>query len=273
MRLFFLCVVACLVSLLVPGARRAAADGPSTTDEVRALRETVQKQAKEIELLRAQVEALTRKQGAPRTSSVAAPVTQPATAVAVTPAVAKAIKSVLFIRDTSSNDIRAMDDDILRSIEQLTPDQKFNIFLHGSNGVTTLAPGYFLAATPENQRRAKSFLNTWSGGSAHLEEALRSAINYKPDVIWVVGIGDAKDPASVLKAIKAANTTHIPINTTIKYSRTGEADHFHWQLAKDSGGVCVNSKGNPADEPVVPVTIAPAAPVQPTSRPTILKVN
>lgn len=233
--------------------------------ELKMLRATVARQAKEIESLRAELAAL-RKHGLSEPVHVA-PV-----------AVARKVKNVLFVVDGHSGfaHLRTARGDIDRALEQFQSGQAFNIFVHGSRGVTALQRGFFIEATPENRRRAEQFLNFMPLGAGCLEDALHYAINQRPDLICLLSVGKTKDVAAALRAVKEHNAgPRIPINTTLKYAiHSPAADkHFLWQLAKDNGGRCTNADGEDADEPVVPNVVAPAPKPTPVQTPDLFRLN
>ncbi len=161
-----------------------------------------------------------------------------------------------------------------QSINDLQADQSFNLFIPYRDGVDALQKGFFVLATPENKRRAGKLLARHRFYEGHLEDALKAAINYRPDLICVATKGEVKEMEATLKMLRQANGAHpIPIDTCLKFSPSVQMQHFLWQLSKESGGVCLDEKNQPADEPVLPVKAVEPTQTPAPAKPGIFRVH
>ena len=254
--------------------------------ELKMLRNAVVRQTKELEQLRAENAAMKKELEALRPARETAKVVeQPVKAVgqAVKPAEQaikageRKVRNVLFVVGTSEAaypPYHHARQEILHAIEQLPADQSFNVLLRSSKGVVVMQKGNFVVAGPENHHRATQFLNAANSGYGCLEDALRYAINWRPDVICLLYAGTVKDVDAALKTVREHNVgPRIPINSSLKHCSDPASAHLLWQLAKESGGICTASEGKAADEPVVPVVVAPAKKEPEAPKPTVFQIK
>jgi hypothetical protein len=133
-------------------------------------------------------------------------------------------------------------------------DQKASLFMKS-----------LVRPTPDGIRRLDAYLEdiTTTGGAGTIE-GFRLALSLRPTQIWLASDGDFEGP-EVVGAIRRLNSAHVPINTVLSMAKGEDVPaHNLWQLAHDSGGVCIGEDGKPAPEPQPRPKVVRKAP---TSRP------
>ena len=131
--------------------------------------------------------------------------------------------------------------ELIKSLEHLDTVHQFQIVFYNERVVVfnpTGTPGRLAFATDENKQRAARFLDsiTATGGTDH-EEALRTAIRLRPDVIFF--LTDADDPKlSEAQLAKIRSTAAGTIINTIEFGPGAKPDgpSFLEALARQNGG-------------------------------------
>lgn len=188
----------------------------------------------------------------------AGPATKPAAPVnpPVKPPAAKAPEKkkarVVFAINAEGGAIQILEDaedNILAAIRDMKRGQFFNIVASQDLKSVSFqkAP---VPPTKDNLEAAGDFLKRVTSSAANEPSvAIVAAARQRPDVIWFIDIGneEEKDLAAIKKAAAG-----IRVNTAARYaSPPGDlkATHNLWQIARDTGGVCVGDDGKPIDEP------------------------
>jgi hypothetical protein len=140
--------------------------------------------------------------------------------------------------------LRAVKAELLKSLEHLDTVHQFQIVFYNERPVVfnpTGTAGRLAFATDENKRLAARFLDSINadGGTDH-EQALRTAVNLRPDVIFF--LTDADDPK--LTAAQLAKIRNLAAGIIINCVEFGPGDKpsgttFLETLAKQNGGAYV----------------------------------
>lgn len=158
-------------------------------------------------------------------------------------------KRVVFLIDTSGSMLLRLPEvreEVGKALTALRADQEFCLI--GAGESVAALDAATLPTTPVNMARAAGWLNGLQAvGEADAVAGLRAALGMHPDVIWFVTDGDLADHAAVLKYLRQQNRDRVRINTTLRFATGAEDDstRFLWQLARESGGVCVDAGGKP----------------------------
>ena len=178
-------------------------------------------------------------------------------------------KRVVFAIDYTDYSTTAARDEVRRAIAELQPDQWFNVVLTTAEGPrpfsTTMLP-----ATPTNREKGSAFAGSQMA-RCKPEDSLAAALQFHPQVVYFIGIG--VDDATRDEVKKRNAGVNAKVNTTTAFGISSLAQQrVLWQIARDTGGVCVDSKGNAVDEPVLPVRIDRPEP-KPATKPSIFGRN
>jgi hypothetical protein len=237
-----------------------AQESDSTNNEIRLLRTTNDRLARENDALRAEIDALRKRlvEGEPTTRPAALSAGGGGTAPA--PA-----KRIVFIMDGSGSMLNQIDrerDDVRRQIEELKPDQLFAVVFDQEDGFNPF-PNGLVPATQENKSRVLSlFPKLYARGTDNFTTSLKAALAMNPDLIWWIGDAPQNRPSD-LSDIKKWNTRKVKINTSprnLNQDRDGSTAWFAWKVASDSGGTCFDETGQA-------VTAAPPEPPLPPAPP------
>jgi hypothetical protein len=131
--------------------------------------------------------------------------------------------------------------ELIKSLDRLDTVHQFQIVFYNERPVVfnpTGTPGRLAFATDENKQRAAKFLDSIAatGGTDH-EEALRTAIGLRPDVIFF--LTDADDPKlSAAQLAKIRRSAAGTIINTIEFGPGAKpkGSNFLEDLAKQNGG-------------------------------------
>lgn len=271
--------IAVLLVLLVPLLLRLPLSAAEPATEP-APADTAAAQSAELRLLRAQVKQLQSELAALKTQNAALkarllavnvdpdPATQPTASSSAKP------RRVVFIADyTTFGSAGDIHEQIRQAIGQLTDDQWFNVVVSDPRTARPFSK-LMVQATPVNREKAIAFLpdaRAFLYGNPAM--TLPAALQLRPEAIYFFGTGVSSDTLADLKKRNDAGI-HARFYTTTAFTPPGYPAMLHalWQLAHDSGGVCIDAKGNPIDEPVIPVTIERPQP-KPATKPSIFKLN
>jgi hypothetical protein len=138
--------------------------------------------------------------------------------------------------------LEAAKTELLRSLGDLNRNQLFHIVFY-NHQVWLFDPGHpyarrMVAATSENKHRAASFVGSvyGAGGTRHIKP-LEVALKMRPDVIFLLTDGEAKDDPSEaqLAALRRLNDGRTRINV-IQFVHTPVTDSKLVRLATENGG-------------------------------------
>lgn len=172
--------------------------------------------------------------------------------------------------------LQAAKAELLRSLKDLDPRQRFQIILYNHTTLPFLQDSFSVSLLPgaeRNLQRAGEFVRKQpgEGGTYHLEP-LEMALELRPEVIYLMTDGEAKDdPTSAeLKQLKKLNRKRTRINV-VHFCFQPRPESTLSQLAKDNRGRFISieiSRLGPGlgDQPREPpqlsvIPMAPAATV------------
>jgi von Willebrand factor type A domain len=160
--------------------------------------------------------------------------------------------TIAFVCDASGSmmeKMEALKRELSKAIEGLRPFQKFSITFF-QNETPTYVDRSLILATPENKRKAESFLaDVSTNGSTDPIPGLDLAFAQHPQLVYLLTDGDFPDNAKVLDEIHKVNPDNKVKINTIAFE--GSADHdvdfkkLLQQVAQESGGTF---KGVKAEE-------------------------
>ncbi len=266
-----------IVTLYISLAATAAfCDSPSPTTtsesqtlqaaELQMLRATVERQQSDIAALHGRIASLTAQlEGL----GISAAATQPAQEN-------RKPKRIVFVLDYFNVVWQGKlnpNDEVLKAVSELDRDQWFNVVSQPQGDPVALQKN-MLPAGPKSLEQVRNFLKDRRIADPNAIPAMTIALKWRPDVIWYVGGGAAHADQFLTQIRKLNEISKVRINTTVQFLPPGsQRQHFFWQLAHDSGGVCLDSAGNAMPEP--PSTVKPEAVDTPTpvSSPSILQAR
>ena len=261
-----------LLVLCLP-AFSMAQETDAASAELKLLRATNDRLAKENAALKAELAALKKK------LAEAEPTTRPAALSAGGAGALPAPKKIVFMLDASGSMLNVFDEareEVRKSIEELKPDQSFAVVLCQAHGATPF-PKMLLPATEQNKARILAILPKLSPRDTdNFTESFKLALSMNPDLIW--WRGDApNDVSNELGDLKKLNARNVKVNTTPKLPpESKDKEHaartmwFAWKLATDSGGTCFDESG----QPITQQPPQPPPPQQPQPQPNVqLRIN
>jgi len=252
------------------------------------------------ETIKAAMERLNQKRRAATSPVATRPVaaSQPTTQAA-TPAGSRP-RRVVFVVDASGSMMTKLDAvrvQIRAGLQELAERDYFNLVAEQNGGAVPFAKQMTLATPANVQEAAKWIMALEARGGGSFDHALPAGLNLHPDSIWLVSDGDLDAPLETLKAIRKANTARIPINTVFHFAEMAggrvvtigvkagsapaaigsAAERLLWQIAEDSGGICLDREGKRILQPPgQPLELKPApaptpAPLAPVKGPSIFR--
>jgi len=263
-RLLFAIVVSVVFATVTSAQTTQPATPPPLDSEKlehTLLRQRVQRQEEEIAALRAQVLALAAQleslgmEPAIATSRPSAP--PDAAAKDARP------RRVVFVLAT---DGREEKNQVARAVDELGPQQWFNVVVLTGEQSTPFQK-QLVQPTELNRKKLREFLDRNFTVTGKWLTAFDASMRWLPQEIWFINTGGAMDDEDtfIRELLQLNAVARARVNTTIAYSRYGAPQFHHalWRIAAETGGVCVDAKGQPIDEPVLPI----AAPSKPLSIP------
>ncbi|HEX4123550.1 MAG TPA: VWA domain-containing protein [Tepidisphaeraceae bacterium] len=151
--------------------------------------------------------------------------------------------TIAFVCDASGSmmeKMEALKRELSKAVEGLHPFQKFSITFFQNQSATDIDPSLILA-TPENKRKAESFLDGVStNGTTDPIPGLEIAFHQHPQLVYLLTDGDFPDNAKVLTEIHKLNPDNkIKVNT-IAFTDSADRDvdfkKLLKQIAEESGG-------------------------------------
>ncbi len=145
---------------------------------------------------------------------------------------------------------------LAKNVSNLTEDTLFGVVVCGDPTAQFFNQN-LLPAKIENKKKLDTFMDKVAAkGEANRIVGARAALLLKPDAVWLLTNatwGDALKAKELVSMYKAA---HAKINTTVALQEgaTEEAERkkqveFLWNLARDTGGVCVLANGEVLKSP------------------------
>lgn len=261
---------AATLALAEPPAAPATDPGVAQEAELRLLRASMDRQQKENAALKARVAELTaqlQELGIPPVGAT----TQPSANPAAKP------KRIVFVLDYHLWWRKPHpQEEIVKAVTEMTADQWFNVVLRPHPWRDPVALQKTMV--PVNDKGREQLQQFFKGDLSLSPDALPAmalAIKWRPDVIWYVGSGpgDSVDPEKFLAEVRKLNATaRVKINTTVQFvPENSPRRRFLWQLANDSGGTCLDPKGQPLAEPPATVKVELPKPPPPRAKPSVLK--
>ena len=161
-------------------------------------------------------------------------------------------KRVVFVVDASESMLSAFPSvrtQVYAGVMELGPRDEFAILVEQNGKVTAMADG-LLPVNDDTAARAWEFLSAREAeGAGDFTDGLGKALAMRPDVVWVVSDGetesDGMDLATTFRKANAA--ARVPINTVLHFTRHPKFERRLWQISHDSGGVCLDRDGRPAE--------------------------
>jgi hypothetical protein len=104
-------------------------------------------------------------------------------------------------------------------------------------------------AAPKTTRAAIEFVgNHAPHGGGNLIPALRAAFEQQADEIWLYSDGDVTDWTRVLAEVeRLVKGRRVRINTRLQFANDADHEGMMVEIARKSGGICLNREGNPID--------------------------
>jgi hypothetical protein len=265
-RLFASFIVLLLATSL---AAAQTSDSDTSAAELKLLRSTNQRLAKENDALKAEVAALKKK------LSEGEATTRPAALSAGGGGKIIASNRVVFILDGAGSMLNVFDrakDDLRERISELKPDQLFAV-VFDTDGPNPF-PNLLLAASEQNKAKVLTIMAPLRcRGAGKLAAVIKAALAMNPNEIFWISDGSDSNDTPDLAEIQKINVKKVKINTNTKLVRTDEqaprARWMLWTLAAQSGGVCLDEKG----EPITEAPPTPPDPPQPQPQNVRIKVN
>ena len=154
--------------------------------------------------------------------------------------------SVAFVCDGSRWTKKTIDDlstELLRTVEAMTPDQRFAVVFFADDKASGPDDGRPIAATDENKRKLRHWLGDVTLGDKSTPiPALTSAFDAKPDAVFFVSSGEFDDYDGVAGHVEVLNTGRtvrvypVGLFPTIKQDDSRAFVRFLKKLADDHRG-------------------------------------
>jgi hypothetical protein len=139
----------------------------------------------------------------------------------------------------SQGKLKAAKEELVRSIGDLTPRQKFFIIFYDSGCYPMPANGLVMA-TEENKALCLPWIESIGPGtSTQPEEAMVLALGLRPDAVWLLSDGDFTNRDSAINTINNANmNVRAQIHTIVYHNPTGQGRFDLESIAKNNRGTC-----------------------------------
>jgi hypothetical protein len=138
----------------------------------------------------------------------------------------------------SGSKLRAAKDELIKSVRDLTPRQRFFIIFYDSGYYPMPANGLVMA-TEENKALCLPWIESIGPGtSTQPEEAMVLALGLRPDAVWLLSDGDFTNRYSAINTINNANMTARAEIHTIAYYNTGQGRSDLEFIADNNRGTC-----------------------------------
>lgn len=256
-------LVACLTAVWVGGWLYGAEESPNAEQaEIRLLRSRIASLQKELNDAKAENSAIRARLLAVGIEPL--PTTGPTTAAARP-------KRIVFVLDPDE----ANSPEIRSAVSELEQDQWFNVIVPIRDGALPFSR-LMVEGKEATRERAKTFLDDQQDGATtnHVEYALFAAFGFRPEAIYFLGSQLSEETLAEVRRLNRG--VNARIHTTLPAGTlSAEQRHAFWQIAHDSGGVCVDENGEAIEEPGLPMTVTvleEPAPVA-TTKPSIFRVN
>ena len=159
----------------------------------------------------------------------------------------RSARTVVYVCDASGSMIQTfgtLKAELAKAVTGLKAVQGFNVIFFQDEKARSLASDGVILATPENQRKAFTFLeDTSAGGTTNPIPAIETAFKSKPQVVFLLTDADFPDNAAVLSAIRRLNAAKQTKVNTIVFTSGDAADDLSQgfvnlmkAIAQENGG-------------------------------------
>jgi hypothetical protein len=238
-------------------------DSASDLAQIRLLNRTIDRQKQEMAQLKLQVAAMRAQLKS--LGITAAPATSPSTQVAAqsTP------HRIIFVR---VSDAPTVVEEIRRAVKELDASQYFSVVTPNNGKVLRFEPELVLATDRNKQKFLDYMKPSTYFFPVNWLDGVQVAAKWRPDVMWIVGTPSiSNEDQSIPQIKKLVAGTSTRINTVELQDYAPETNHLLWRIASETGGVCIDKKGEPISEPALPIK-PPAPPPSPEPK-SILQVK
>jgi hypothetical protein len=153
-------------------------------------------------------------------------------------------RSFVYVVDRSGSmgsqgKLEAAKEELVKSIGDLTPRQKFFIIFYDSGCYPMPFPN-LVNATKANKAIVLPWIESIGPGtSTQPEEAMVLALGLRPDAVWLLSDGDFTNRDSAINTINNANmNVRAQIHTIVYHNPTGQGRFDLESIAKNNRGTC-----------------------------------
>lgn len=157
------------------------------------------------------------------------------------------VRTVAYVCDASGSMIQtftSLKAELTKAVTGLKAVQGFNILFFRDDKARSLAGDGMLLATPENKRKAFTFLeDTATTGTTNPIPAIEAAFRSKPQLVFLLTDADFPDNAAVLGAIRRLNAGKQTKVNTIAFTSGDASDELSQgfvelmkSIAQENGG-------------------------------------
>jgi hypothetical protein len=144
-------------------------------------------------------------------------------------------------------------DAVLAAVKDLPADTQFAVVIDIGDVQQRYPQAGLGAATDANKTGLERFLKNdrlVPKGDGHLDTAVTLACKMKVAAVWLYSDGDfpINSEQVVKRIIAAARENKVAIHTSLALAGTRKREEVLLQIAKDTGGVCLNDKGETITE-------------------------
>ena len=174
-----------------------------------------------------------------------------ATGLAESPATRPTLPRVAYVIDASMSMRPKFDesrDAVLAAVKELPADTQFTVLVDIGDVLQRYPVAGLGPATDANKQAAERMLKNdrlIPKGDGHLDVAVLTACKMKVAGVWLYSDGDIPiNSEQVVKRIIAAGKDNkVPIHTRLALAGTRKREEILFQIAKDTGGTCLDEKG------------------------------
>jgi hypothetical protein len=142
---------------------------------------------------------------------------------------------------------------VLAAIKDLPADTQFAILIDIADVTQRHPVAGLTPANPANEAAAERFLNNdrlVPKGEGKLDIAVATACKMKPSAVWLMSDGDIANNSDVVvkRIIASARESKVAIHTRLALAGTRKREEVLLQIARETGGTCLNDKGEAITE-------------------------
>jgi Mg-chelatase subunit ChlD len=201
----------------------------------------------ELEKLRQEIATLKEENARLKALLGPAAIKEPAPAVAATQPAGQP-RRVLFILDASGSMIQSFSqakEQIFQGVINMGEHRIFAVLTTSDTKVLTFGKGWTRAGAQAAEPLRKFLESVSTGGATEFLPALKAALDYRADVIWIVTDGDFADNSAVERAIVSGARGQTLINFAVvrEGNEAAEAGEKLSSMAAKWGGICIGPDG------------------------------